>query len=158
LDALDIDTAKNQLLKMITTQDWKLLGEPYIVHSMISISKHESHLDKILTKIQYKIVQFFSVWSVSDILGIPGIVVATYFFECYNDNIKLQARKVPWIAIAAIVAYLTNNYTVASGIALINTRFVENFLTRSIYEFFIQRFGMIKQTIETNGWIYIIGK
>ena len=156
LDALTPSVAMTTVNDLVIMKSWEKVSEPKVVHALISIASKEKMFEKMIIYSEYKLIEYFCVLTVSEIVSVYGLIAMTYLFEFYQLDWKLQLRKVLWLIIGCLMVHYLHWYWIGCFIAMINDRFVDNFITRTTTEFILQRMGYAQDTVqETHGWIHV---
>jgi hypothetical protein len=157
LDALTPTIAQNTVHDVIITRQWEKVADPRVVHSLVSIALYEKYFTKQKIYLTYKCIQYFCVVTFVELLGWVALPTLIYLYEMYHHPWQLQLKKIPWIIVATYWIYMDIPwFWIPCFIAMMNHRWIDNFFTRTLADFIIQRSGYGGDDLpEVQGWVHV---
>ena len=155
-EMIDYDKARKNINKLVTSGDWTNLAKPEVVHALICISQKDKYVEKLLTQWNYKLIQFFCIWSLSSFthLYFLGIILILLFeYPQLSSWVDIVKKSIIFIG-TYLLTWIFPNYILFSAIIVFNTRWIDNGITKKLYEFIALSFpSSNKDKLDLDGCI-----
>lgn len=155
LEMMGVEVARKHIDDVVASKDWKQISDPRLVHALICVSYHEKYMQKNILQFEHQLILFFCLWSISEVSNAWGVLSLQLLFDFHNPWISI-AKKSGWYALGAYFIFAHQWILFGCLVVLINTRFLDNFVIRTLYDFFYQRF-FIKANISED-WVVLKSK